>query len=336
VRGRESFGARVGSGKESVSTNRCLVALLLLLVLPSVARPPGDGPSQGDQDTIKVDVDLVVLHATVRNRQGILVSGLKQEDFQVFEDRVPQEIKIFSHEDTPVTVGLVVDNSGSMKSKRARVVAAALVFARSSHPKDQMFVVNFNESVTFGLPDNTPFTDNEDQLRAALSGVKADGMTALYDAIAAGLEHLKRAKQDKKVLIVVSDGADNASQHTLAQIMDMAGQSDAIIYTLGTFEQDDPDRNPGVLKRLARATGGEAFLPGSVQHVVPICERIARDIRNQYTIAYIPTNRKQDGTYRAIQVQAGTPDRERLLVRTRAGYYALVKPHALPEARHQP
>jgi len=213
VRGREFFGARVGSKKESVSTNRCLVALLLLLVLPSVARPPGDGPSQGDQDTIKVDVDLVVLHATVRNRQGILVSGLKQEDFQVFEDRVPQEIKIFSHEDTPVTVGLVVDNSGSMKSKRAKVVAAALVFARSSHPKDQMFVVNFNENVTFGLPDNTPFTDNEDQLRVALSGVKADGMTALYDAIAAALTHLKKGKQDKKVLIVVSDGADNASQH---------------------------------------------------------------------------------------------------------------------------
>ncbi|HEX9714577.1 MAG TPA: VWA domain-containing protein [Desulfurivibrionaceae bacterium] len=313
-----------------------MVALILLLVLPSFARPPADGPSQADQDTIRVDVDLVVVHATVRNHQGILVSGLGQEEFQVFEDGVPQEIKIFSREDTPVTVGLVVDNSGSMKSKRARVVAAALAFVRSSHPEDQMFVVNFNENVSFGLPDNTPFTDNEDQLRVALSGVKADGMTALYDAIAAALAHLKKGKQDKKVLIVVSDGADNASQHTVAQIMAMAGQSDAIIYTLGLFEPDDPDRNPGVLKRLARATGGEAFLPGSVQHVVPICEQIARDIRNQYTIAYVPTNRKQDGTYRAIRVKAGTPDRERLSVRTRAGYYAVAKPRPLPEARHQP
>ena len=336
MRGGEFFGAGVGSRKESASTNRCLVALFLLLVLPSVAWPPEDGPSQGDQGTIRVNVDLVVLHATVRNHEGILVSGLGQGDFQVFEDRVPQKIKLFSHEDTPVTVGLVVDNSGSMKSKRAKVIAAALAFARSSHPQDQMFVVNFNEYVTLGLPDNTPFTDKEDQLRVALSRIKADGMTALYDAIAAALAHLKKGKQDKKVLIVISDGADNASQHTLAQIMAMAGQSDAIIYTLGTFEQDDPDRNPGVLKRLARATGGEAFLPGSVQHVVPICERIARDIRNQYTIAYIPTNRKQDGTYRAIQVKAGTPDRERLFVRTRAGYYALVKPHPLPEARRQP
>jgi len=336
MRGREFLGAGVGSRKESASSNRCMVALILLLVLPSFARPPADGPSQADQDTIRVDVDLVVVHATVRNHQGILVSGLGQEEFQVFEDGVPQEIKIFSREDTPVTVGLVVDNSGSMKSKRARVVAAALAFVRSSHPEDQMFVVNFNENVSFGLPDNTPFTDNEDQLRVALSGVKADGMTALYDAIAAALAHLKKGKQDKKVLIVVSDGADNASQHTVAQIMAMAGQSDAIIYTLGLFEPDDPDRNPGVLKRLARATGGEAFLPGSVQHVVPICEQIARDIRNQYTIAYVPTNRKQDGTYRAIRVKAGTPDRERLSVRTRAGYYAVAKPRPLPEARHQP
>jgi len=332
LRGGEFFGAGVGSRKESASTNRCLVALFLLLVLPSVAWPPEDGPSQGDQGTIRVNVDLVVLHATVRNHEGILVSGLGQEDFQVFEDGVPQEIKIFSHEDTPVTVGLVVDSSGSMKSKRAKVIAAALAFARSSHPEDQMFVVSFNENVYFGLPDNTPFTDKEDQLQVALSRIKADGMTALYDATAAALAHLKKGKQDKKVLIVISDGADNASQHTVAQIMTMAGQSDAIIYPLGVFEQDDPDRNPGVLRRLARATGGEAFFPRSVDHVVPICEQIARDIRNQYTIAYVPTNRKQDGTYRVVRLQAGAAGHGRLVVRTRAGYYALVKPQPLPAA----
>jgi len=336
--GRELFGVGAGSRQGSASSNGALVALLFLLVLPSFARPPADGRSQGDQDTIRVDVDLVVLHATVRTHRGILVSGLNREDFQVFEDGVPQEIKIFSREDIPVTVGLVVDNSGSMKSKRAKVVAAALAFVRSSHPEDQMFVVNFNENVTFGLPADTPFTDNEDQLRVALSGVKADGMTALYDATAAALAHLTKGELDKKVLIVVSDGADNASQHTFAQIMAMAGQSDAIIYTLGLFETDDPDRNPGVLRRLARTTGGEAFFPRSIDRVVPISEQIARDIRNQYTIAYVPTNRTQDGTYRAIRVRvkAGTPDRERLSVRTRAGYYAVAKPGPLPEARHQP
>ena len=333
MRGREFFGAGVGSRKESASTNRCLVVLFLLLVQPTVARPPEDRPSQGDQGTIRVNVDLVVLHATVQNRRDTLVSGLGKEDFQVYEDGVLQEIKFFSHEDIPVTVGLVVDNSGSMIPKRREVIAAALAFARSSHPEDQMFVVNFNENVSFGLANDTPFTDKEAQLEAALSRIAADGMTALYDAVAAALEHLKKGNRDKKVLIVISDGADNASKHNLAEIMAMAEQSDAIIYTLGLFQQEDPDRNPRVLRRLARATGGEAFLPGSVKHVVPICERIARDIRNQYTIAYVPANRKQDGTYRVIQVKAGAPGRGRLLVRTRAGYYAPLAPQPLPAAK---
>ena len=333
MRGREFFGAGVGSRKESASTNRCLVALFLLLVQPTVARPPEDRPSQGDQGTIRVNVDLVVLHATVQDHRDTLVSGLGKEDFQVYEDGVLQEIKFFSHEDIPVTVGLVVDNSGSMIPKRREVIAAALAFARSSHPEDQMFVVNFNENVSFGLANDTPFTDKEAQLEAALSRIAADGMTALYDAVAAALEHLKKGNRDKKVLIVISDGADNASKHNLAEIMAMAEQSDAIIYTLGLFQQEDPDRNPRVLRRLARATGGEAFLPGSVKHVVPICERIARDIRNQYTIAYVPANRKQDGTYRVIQVKAGAPGRGRLLVRTRAGYYAPLAPQPLPAAK---
>ena len=131
----------------------------------------------------------------------------------------------------------------------------------------------------------------------------------------------------------VRDGGDNASKHKLAQMMTMTGQSDAIIYTVGVFDEDDPDRNPGVLRQLARATGGEAFLPGSVRDVVPICEQIARDIRNQYTVAYTPTNRKQDGTYRGIQVKAGAPGRGPLIVRARAGYYAPSEPQPMPADR---
>ena len=195
-----------------------------------------------------------------------------------------------------------------------------------------MFAVSFNEHVTFGLPADTPFTDKAAQLEAALSRIAADGMTALYDAVAAGLEHLKKGNRDKKVLLVVSDGGDNASRHNLAQVLAMAGQPDAIIYTVGLFDEDDPDQNPHALKQLAKATGGEAFLPGSVRDVVPICERIARDIRNQYTIVYVPTNRKQDGTYRVVQVKAAAQNRERLLVRTRAGYNAPLKPQPLPVA----
>ncbi len=329
----EFFRTAIRTRKDYTSTKWGLVALFFLIALPNVARPQQTSPSQsrqGDEYTIRVNADSVVLHATVQNRKGILVSGLGKDNFQVYEDGVLQQIDYFSHEDIPVTVGLVVDNSGSMRPKRPEVIAAALAFARSSNPADQMFVVNFNENVSFGLPDNTPFTDKGAQLEVALSRISANGMTALYDAIAAALEHLKQGNRDKKVLIVVSDGADNASKHTLAQILATAGQSDAIIYTIGLFIAEDPDRNPGVLKRLAKATGGEAFLPESIKDVVPICERIAHDIRNQYTIAYAPANRKQDGTYRVIQVKVGAPGRGRLFVRTRAGYYAPSKPQPLP------
>jgi VWFA-related protein len=266
----------------------------------------------------------------VQNRKGILVSGLGKDNFQVYEDGVLQQIEYYSHEDIPVTVGLVVDNSGSMRPKRPEVIAAALAFARSSNPQDQMFVVVFNENVSLGLPDDTPFTDQVAQLQAALSRIAADGMTALYDAVAAALEHLKKGNRDKKVLIVVSDGGDNASKHNLAQIMAMAGHPDAIIYTIDISVPEDPDRNPHALKQLAKDTGGEAFLPESVRDVLPICERIAHDIRNQYTIAYSPTNRKQDGAYRVIQVKARAPGRGRVFVRTRAGYYAPSKPEPAP------
>ena len=302
------------------------------MVLPSVARPqeaPRPERRPGEPYTIRMSVGLVVLHATVQNHRGNLVAGLGQDDFQVYENGVLQQIKYFSHDDIPVTVGLVIDNSGSMGPKISEVVAAALAFARSSNPQDQMFVVNFNEHVRFALPDNTPFTDQTGQLQVALSHIKADGETALYDAIAAALEHLKSGNRDKKVLIVVSDGGDNASRHKLSQIMATARESDAIIYTLGLFDENDPDKNPHVLKRLARETGGEAFLPESLSEVVPICEQIARDIRNQYTIAYIPTDRKQDGTYRAIQVKAEAPRRGRLFVRTRTGYTAPLKPQTI-------
>ena len=305
----------------------------LLIALPTVAGPQEASPAQnpdGDQYTVRENVDFVVLHPAVQDRRGSPVSGLDKSNFQVYEDGVLQQIRYFSHEDIPVTVGLIVDNSGSMGRKRPEVIAAALAFARSSNPEDQMFAVTFNENVSFGLPASTPFTDKADHLEIALSRIAATGMTALYDAVAAGLEHVKKGDRDKKVLIVVSDGSDNASKYKLAQIMTMAGQSDAIIYAVGVFEENDPDRNPGVLRQLARATGGEAFLPRLLQDVIPICQQIARDIRNQYTVAYAPTNRKQDGTYRAIQVKAEGPGRERLTVRTRAGYYAPMEPQPGP------
>ena len=310
----------------------CLAAFLVLITVSGWARAQelSSWPSGSDDAyTIRANVDLVVLHATAQDRKNILGSGLTQDDFQVYEDGVRQPIKYFGHEDVPVTVGLVVDNSGSMRPKRHDVIAAALAFARSSNPKDQMFVVNFNEKVSFGLPSNIAFTDQVAQLQVALSRVAADGETALYDAIATALEHLKKGARDKKVLIVISDGGDNASKHKLSDIMALAGQPNAIIYTIGIFDEQDADRNPSLLKRVATQTGGEAFLPESLADVTPICERIARDIRNQYTIAYVPTNRRRDGTYRIIQVKASAPGYGHLSVRTRTGYFA---PLTLPSA----
>jgi Ca-activated chloride channel homolog len=328
-----SCSKKVNIGKKSYSMRLLGVLLFLLILKPAEGRlhncaqiPVG----QVDQFTIAVKVAMVVLHATVRDSKGILVSGLDKDAFQVFEDGILQQVDSFSHEDIPVTVGLVVDNSGSMGPRQSEVTTAAMAFARSSNPQDQMFVVKFNERVLFGLPDDMLFTDQAAQLSIAMSRVAATGMTALYDAVAAALEHLNQGDLDKKVLIVISDGGDNASTHKLPQIMALAKQSDAIIYTIGLFSESDPDQKPGVLRQLARATGGEAFFPQSVKEVTPTCERIAHDIRNQYTIAYTPANEKKDGTYRLIQVKAVSSDRGRMVVRTRAGYYAPGNSQMLP------
>jgi len=271
--------------------------------------------------TIHSNVNLVVLRASVRDRKGAPVSGLEKANFQVYEDGILQQVESFSHEDVPVTIGLVIDSSGSMRPKRSDVIGAALAFARSSNQQDQLFVVNFNEHVSLGLPTNTPFTNDPAQLEKALSRKVITGLTALYDAIAVALEQLQKGKWDKKVLIVVSDGGDNASKHTLAQIMSMVNKSDTAIYALGVFDETDEDRNPGVLKQLARASGGEAFFPRSLPEILPICEKIAHDIRSQYTITFASTNKKQDETFRKINVKArNMSGGGRLSVITRSGY----------------
>jgi Ca-activated chloride channel homolog len=326
-----------------------LFSLLLLIVWPCVAVPRAPVPPEAHQNhnapqpsqltpyAIRSNVNLVVLRATVRDHKGAPVSGLTQESFQVYEDKVLQPIESFSHDDIPVTIGLVIDSSGSMRPKRAEVIDAALAFARSSNAEDQMFVVNFNEHVSMGLPASTPFTNNAAQLEAALSRHAITGMTALYDAIAIALEHLQKGKWEKKVLIVVSDGGDNASKRNLAQVISMVNQSNAVIYTLGVYDDTDEDRNPRVLTHLSRASGGEAFFPKTLMEILPICEQIARDIRSQYTITFEPTNKKEDGTYRAIEVKARESSAgRRLTVITRAGYSApsnLPSPERTQEGR---
>jgi Ca-activated chloride channel family protein len=302
--------------------NRVLARAIVLPVLLLIPLARNAEPQVPAAYRISVDVNLVVLNATVRDRQGRLVSDLREQDFEVYEDRVRQPLRLFRHEDIPVTVGLVVDHSGSMRPKLADVTAAARSFARSSNPEDQMFVVNFNEYVTLGLPGAVRFTNSAEELERAISRTAASGRTALYDAISTALERLQAGGREKKVLIIISDGGDNASSRSLDQVLQMAERSSALVYTIGIFDDDDEDRNPGVLKRLALETGGEAFFPEQLKDVVANCERIARDIRNQYTIGYASTNASQPGAYRAIRVTAGAKGHGKLFVHARAGYIA--------------
>jgi Ca-activated chloride channel family protein len=310
----------------------CLLISSVLLFVPRAfaaqSFPPPPPPDQLDPASkIKMTVGLVVLHATTENHKGVSVSGLEKDNFQVFEDGVAQQIEHFSQADIPVTVGLVVDGSGSMRPKRNDVIAAARTFVESSNDQDEMFVVNFNERVSFGLPEDMPFTNKITPMQLAINRGPISGQTALYDAISAGLDHLKLGRHNKKVLIIISDGGDNASSNNnLKQIMTQVVASNAVVYTIGLFDETDRDRNPNVLKQLARATGGEFFQPETIADVIPICAHIARDIRSQYTIAYAPTNRTEDGAFRNVQVRAKAQGQDRLTVRTRTGYYAPGEP----------
>jgi VWFA-related protein len=269
------------------------------------------------QSTFSSNLDLVVLNATVRDKKGWFVPGLTQPDFQVSEDRVPQAIRLFRREDIAVTVGLVVDHSGSMRPKLPEVIAAAQTFVTSSRADDHMFVVNFNDTVTlegFAQPG---------QLAQAISSKPTMGKTALYDAVNKALEQLKAGGPPKKVLIVISDGGDNASRITLRQVLNEVERSSVLVYTIGVFDETDPEQNKKVLLHLAHVSGGESFFPHELTGIISICQRIARDIRNQYTVGYVSSNTNvQPGVFRSIRLAARAPGMGQLEVRTRTGYIA--------------
>lgn len=268
---------------------------------------------------IRSDVPLVLLDVSVQDRAGGFVSGLEKDNFRILENGRFQPITVFAGRDVPVTVGIIMDESFSMSPKRADALTAAMTFVHESNPHDEMFVVNFNDEVRFGLPEKVPFSGKPETLRAALfQGVPA-GKTALYDAVIAGLKHLSLGRRDKKALIVISDGGDNCSHASRQEMLTLAESSLATIYTIGLFDEDDPDRNPGILNRLAHLSGGDAFFPNNASGTIPICRRIAKDIRARYTLGYTPSGETKAG-WRKLHVQVAAPGRGKLVAHARAGY----------------
>jgi Ca-activated chloride channel family protein len=270
----------------------------------------------------------VVLHVTVADEKGQFVDDLKEGNFRVFEQKVEQKISFFSRDDVPVTMGLVIDNSGSMREKRAQVNAAAMTFVRTSNPQDEAFVVNFNDE--YYLDTDGDFTSDQKDLDEALSRIDTRGSTAFYDAVIGSLAHLKKGHKDKRVLLVVTDGDDDASQNSFEDAIKAAEQSNATIYAIGVFSEDDLKTNKKmvrhskkVLSELAEATGGQAYFPDNLDQVTPVCQEVAREIRNQYTVGYYPTNTAKDGSFRPVDLKVIPPNgRGKLMVRTRTGYYA--------------
>jgi VWFA-related protein len=266
---------------------------------------------------------LVVLDVSVKDPHDGYVSGLHKEDFRVFEDGNQRAITQFGSEDLPVTVGLVVDNSGSMFRKRPEVIMAGLAFAKESNPRDDFFVINFNNSVVRGLPERTLFTDNLDALRAALYYGQPRGQTALYDAVAYALRHLELSHQERRALIVVSDGGDNVSRTPLRELMRLIEASRATVYTVGLFDPESNDLNPRVLRRFASASGGQYFQP-NLDEVVPVFANISKDLRNRYTLAFVPDN-ADPHSVRSVRVNAEMNGRK-LLARSRTSFIASAAP----------
>lgn len=268
----------------------------------------------------RADTRLVVLHASVTDKKGRFLNNLKESQFTVFENGQPQPIKIFRHEDVPVSLGLIIDDSGSMLTKRSRVEAAALAMVRESNPQDEVFIVNFNDDAYLDVP----FTSDVHKMEQGLARIDSRGGTAMRDAINMSLDYMRSdAKKDKKVLMVITDGNDNESNVSLERLVARANQTDTLIYAIGLFtdeEKHEASKAKRALRELTSATGGIAFYPKDVNEVKTLAVQIARDIRNQYTIAYSPGEQQLDGSYRQIHVTVNAPGKPE--VRTRSGYYA--------------
>ena len=299
---------------------RPVVSGILLGGLVFTAPLPG---GQAEQTTFKSDTDLVVLHVNVFDRSDDAVPNLPREAFRVFEEDAPQDVTLFSGADVPVAVGLILDSSSSMISREQMVFVGGTAFARSSHPEDELFTIHFNEMVQFGLPQTLQFTGNQNVLRSGLMRYKAGGRTALYDAVIAGLDHLELSTNQKRVLVVLSDGKDNASRHSEDDMLDRVRASNAIVYTVSNARPGDgTDSDPKILRKLAQVSGGAAHFPDSDKDVIESLDEIGSNVRRGYMIGYVSTNTAHDEAFRRVKVTVTVPGRARVRVRSRDGYFA--------------
>jgi Ca-activated chloride channel homolog len=282
--------------------------------------PTSSGQEEQGAFVFHKQVEEVVLHTTVVDDKQHMVTNLEKQAFTVLEDGRPQTIISFRHEDIPVAMGIVIDNSGSMREKRDKVNKAAINLVKSSNPQDEVFIVNFNDEYYL----DQDFTNDLGKMREALEKVDTRGGTALYDAVVASAEHLKKnAKLEKRVLFVVTDGEDNESQETLEQaIRRLQEENGPTVYAIGLLGEEKQRRARKALQFIAEKTGGIAFFPKSLEEVDSISRTVAHDIRNQYTLGYKPTNPKSSGGYRTIKVDAKAKGYGKLTVRTKSGYYA--------------
>ena len=278
--------------------------------------------AQEDNDfKLNVNVDLTELHVSVTDEKDHPVGNLHKENFRVFEDQREQDLSVFKHEDIPVSLGLVIDNSRSMEPRKQRLDAAALAFVRKGNPEDETFIVHFDDMARL----NRDFTNSIPLLEETLASIKPFGQTAIYDALILALDHMNQAKEMKKAILLLTDGIDNASSHTLAEAIDCAKRSGVAIYTVGLLSESGGQKAEDSLIRISEASGGRAFFPLTVDEARADMERVARDLREQYTLGYIPSNPSRAGEWRSVRVEisppVGLPRTIRLVANYRHGYY---------------
>jgi VWFA-related protein len=300
---------------------RLLSSLLFCTcLLAQSAKPPAPGQPPGDDPVFRADTRLVVLPISVADKNGKLITDLQQKAFKVYENGVEQPIKIFKREDVPISLGIVIDNSGSMKEKRLKVETASMDLVKASNKQDEVFIVNFNDDAWLDVP----FTSDIKALEDGVAKIDSRGGTAMREAISQSLDYLKKeGKRQKKVLLVITDGNDNASSISLEKLVTRAQQDEVLIYAIGLLNEEE-HREAKIAKRaldsLTRESGGLSFYPKGVAEVDQLTLQVAHEIRNQYTLAYSPTVQAMDGSFRQIKVTVNGPGRP--IVRTRTGYYA--------------